>query len=158
MVEVSDLKQYKIFGRFSDKQLSELAKATEKKVYKKREHVYERGDRATHLFVVSKGLVSLRDIEHGDLVGISYDICEPGDLFGGASLMEIQEHSLRAVCLEDSEVMGTEADRLFELFENDSVLGYNLMLIIARRFFKRYKHAKSQLYEMVKAPTIVTSL
>ena len=158
MTEVIDLKQYQIFGTFSDKQLSELAKITEKKVYKKRAHVHERSDRATRLFVVSKGLVSLRDIEHGDLVGISYHICEPGELFGTACLMELQEYSLTAVCLEDSEVMAIEADSLFELFEKDPGLGYNLMLKIAQLYFDRYKHAKNQLYEMVKAPTIITAL
>jgi len=35
-------------------------------VYRKHAHVYEYVDRATHLFLVSKGLVSLRDIKPGD--------------------------------------------------------------------------------------------
>ena len=158
MAELTDLKQHEIFGIFSDKQLSELAKITEKKAYKKRAHVYERGDRAKYLFVVTKGLVSLRDIEPGDLVGISFEICEPGVLFGAGALMKPQEHSLSAVCLEDSEVMAIEADGLFKLCEKDPRLGYTLMLTIAQLFFDRYKHAKNQLYEMVKAPTIITAL
>ena len=158
MVEGIDLKQYAIFGVFPDNELSELAKITEKKVYKKRAHIYERGDRATHLFVVSKGLVSLRDIEPGDLVGISYEICEPGELFGTSCLMKPREHSLAAVCLEDSEVIAVEADMLLEFCIKDPRLGYNLMLLIAQLYFDRYKHAKSQVYEMVKAPTIITAL
>jgi CRP-like cAMP-binding protein len=158
MAEDIDLKQWEIFGIFPDKELSELAKITEKRAYKKRAHIYERGDRATHLFVVSKGLVSLRDIEPGDLVGISYEICEPGELFGTSCLMKPREHSLAAVCLEDSEVMAVEADTLLELCEKDPRLGYNLMLIIAQLYFDRYKHAKNQVYEMVKAPTIITAL
>lgn len=158
MTEGIDLKQYKIFGMFPDSELSELSKISKKRNFKKREHIYERGDRATHLYIVSKGLVSLRDIEPGDLVGISYEICEPGELFGTSCLMKPRKHSLAAVCLEDSEVMALEADMLLELCEKDPRLGYNLMLIIAQLYFDRYKHAKSQVYEMVKAPTIITAL
>ena len=33
---------------------------------------------------------------------ITIDVCEPGELFGVACLMELREHSLTAVCLEDS--------------------------------------------------------
>jgi CRP/FNR family cyclic AMP-dependent transcriptional regulator len=158
MTGLDELKQYEIFSVFPDNQLSELAKISKKKAYEKGVHVYEHGDRATQLYVVSKGLVSLRDIKPGDLVGISYEICEPGELFGTASLMKPQEHSLTAICLEGSEVIAIEADKLFELCEKDPRLGYNLMGTIAQLYFDRYTHAKKQLYEMVKAPTIITAL
>lgn len=158
MVQVDDLKQCKIFALFSDSQLSEMAGITEKKSYKKYMRVHERGEQATHLFVVSKGLVSLRDIKSGDLVGISFEICEPGELFGTASLMKPREHTLTAVCLEDSEVVALEAESLLELCKNDPRLGYNLMLTIAELYFDRYKHAKKQLYEIIRAPTIITAL
>ena len=158
MAEGIDLKQYEIFRAFPENQLSELAKISVKRTYEKRAHVYERGDRATHLFVVSNGLVSLRDIEPGDLVGISYEMCEPGGLFGTACLMKPREHALAAVCLEDSEVMAIEADRLLALCKKAPALGYYLMLTIAQLYFERFKHAKKQVYEMVKAPTIITAL
>lgn len=158
MGEIRELKRYEIFSGFPDSQLSELAKIAERKAYRKRVHVYERGDRATHLYVVNRGLVSLRDIEPGDLIGISYEICEPGELFGTASLVKPHEHSLTAVCLEDSEVTAIKADQLFDLCEKDPSFGYRLMLSIAQLYFDRYKNAKNQLYQMVKAPTIITAL
>lgn len=158
MADVTDLKQYEIFHSFSDKQLFELASIAEEKAYGKRAHVYERGEPATHLFLVSKGLVSLRDIGPGDLIGISYETCDPGKLFGAASLVRAQGHPLTAVCLEDSQVMAIEAKRLFALCRNDTRLGYNLMFTVAQLYFDRYMYAKKQAYEMVKAPTIITAL
>jgi hypothetical protein len=43
MVDVSELKKFEMFSVFSDKQLEQLAKMTEKKKYKANAHVYEHG-------------------------------------------------------------------------------------------------------------------
>ena len=158
MIELSDLRHHEMFGIFPDAQLSKLAQITDKRTYKKREYIYQRGNQATHVFLVQKGLVSLRDIGSGDLVGISFETCGPGDLFGIASLMKPQEHSLTAVCLEDSEVLAIKADGLLKFSEEEPGLGNWFMLTIAQLYFKRYQHCKKQLFEMVKAPTIITAL
>jgi CRP-like cAMP-binding protein len=158
MVELSDLRQHEMFGIFTDAQLSKLAQITEKRAYKKREYIYQRGNRATHVLLVQKGLVSLRDIGSGDLVGISFETCGPGELFGIASLMKSKEHSLTAVCLEDSEVLAIEASALLKFSEEEPGLGNWFMLTIAELYFKRYQHCKKQLFDMVKAPTIITAL
>lgn len=158
MVKVSDLKQHEIFDVLSQKQLSKLAKITEMRTYESRDHIYERGDRADHLFVVNKGTVNLREIKFGDEVGISFEVCEPGELFGAASLMKSREYSLTAVCLGDSEVMAIEADRLLEICQKEPALGYKLMFTIAQRYLDRYKCAKEQVYQMLKPPVVITAL
>ncbi len=158
MVEVSNLKGLGLFSVFSEAHLEELAKITEKKTYKRREHVYERGNPARHLFVVSKGLVSLRRFEPGDEVGIAFETREPGTLFGAASFMKPQEYTLTAVCIEDSEVMAIDADKLAELCKKEAAVGYELMLKIAQIYFERYKTAKRNLYGMVQAPTVIAAL
>jgi CRP-like cAMP-binding protein len=158
MGELCYLRHHDVFGVFTDAQLSKLAEITEKRTYKKREHIYQRGNRATHIYLVHKGLVSLRDIGSGDLVGIAYETCGPGELFGIASFMKPHEHSLTAVCLEDSEVLAIEAARLLEFCEKEPGLGNWFMLAIAELYFKRYQHCKKQLFDMVKTPTIITAL
>ena len=158
MAEVTGLRQHEIFGVFSDNQLSELARISEKKAYKGLEHIYERGNPATHLFLVNKGLVSLRNIGPVDLMGISFETCGPRALFGTASLLKPHEHTLTAVCMEDSEVIAIEADGLLELCEKNPGLGHCFMLVIAQLFFDRYNRTKKQLCEMVKAPTVITAL
>lgn len=120
--------------------------------------MYERGEQANHLFVVSKGLVSLREIKPGDEVGIAFETRETGGLFGAASFMKPQEYTLTAVALEDSEVIAVDSSKLFALCENDPALGHKLMLKIAQLYFERYKVAKRQLYGMVKTPAIITAL
>ena len=158
MVEAYKVAYMELFGLLSDEQLEEVAKITEKKSYKIHDHIYERGNAAKHLFVVKKGLVSLRRIDPGDEVGIAFETREPGELFGAASFMKPQEYTLTAVCQEDTEVMAIDADKLFELTAKDPVVGYQLMLKIAQIYFERYKTAKRSLHEMVRTPTVITAL
>ncbi|MDY6951406.1 MAG: cyclic nucleotide-binding domain-containing protein [Thermodesulfobacteriota bacterium] len=158
MMDGIELRTCQVLDALSDDQLSELAKSSEKRVYRRHTHVYDRGDRATHVFYVSKGLVSLRDIGPGDVVGISYETCDPGKLFGAASLLRAPGYPVAAVCLEDSEVVAIASDQLFDLCRNDPRLGYNVMFFIAQLYFERYKIAKRQVYEMVRTPTLITAL
>jgi CRP-like cAMP-binding protein len=158
MVKASEIAYVKVFDLLSDEQLEEIAEITEKKSYQMHDHIYQRGNPAKQLFVVSKGLVSLRRIDPGDDIGIAFETREPGGLFGAASFMEPQEYTLTAVCLEDTEVMAIDADKLFKLCEKDPALGYQLMLKIAQIYFERYKTAKRSLHDVVRTPTVITAL
>jgi len=158
MVEVNDFKKLDIFNVFSEKQLAELVEITETKTFKKDAHVYERGKRADQIFVVINGLVSLNRFEPGEKIGISFEKREKGELFGTACFMKPQEYTLTAVCLTDSEVMAIDANKLLKLCEDDPELGYKFLREVAKTYFERYKLAKRQIHEMVKAPTIITAL
>ena len=158
MVEASEMAYLKLFDLLSDEQLEEIAKITEKKRYKIHEHIYERGNPAKHLFVVKRGLVSLRRIDPGDEFGIAFETREPGGLFGAASFMKPQEYTLTAICLEDTEVMAIDGEKLFELCGKDPAMGYQLMLKIAQIYLERYKIAKRSLHDMVRTPTVITAL
>jgi CRP-like cAMP-binding protein len=159
MVKANELAKFYLFNIFTEEQLEKLAEITEKKTYKKKDHIYEDGDRAKHLFVVKEGSVSLRRFELGDDdVGIGFEMRESGDLFGAASFMHPQHYTLTAVCLEDSEVIAIDADKLSDLCEKDPAVGYRLMLKIARVYFERYKIAKRSVHGMVQTPTVITAL
>jgi CRP-like cAMP-binding protein len=158
MVKVNDFKKMDIFNVFSEKQLAELAEITEIKTFKKDAHVYERGKRADHIFVVVKGVVSLIRLQPGEKIGISFEKRERGELFGTACFMKPQEYTLTGVCLSDTEVMAIDADKLLTLCEDDPELGYKFLREVAKIYFERYKLAKRQIHEMVKAPTIITAL
>ena len=159
MLETNELAKFYLFKIFTEEQLEQLAEITEKKTYKQKDHIYEGGDRAKYLFVVKEGLVSLRRFELGDAeVGITFEMRESGELFGAASFMHPQHYTLTAVCLEDSEVLAIDADKLSDLCEKDPAVGYRLMLRIAQVYFERYKFAKRSVHGMVHTPTVITAL
>lgn len=158
MVQVDEIKQLEFFNVFSQEQLEELSKITEKRNYEKGALVYQRGYRADHIYVVIKGLISLNRIEPGEKIGISFEKREQGELFGTACFMDPQEYTLTAVCMADSEVMVLDTDNLLEICERDPELGYKFLKEVAQIYFERYKTAKRQVHEMVKTPTIITAL
>lgn len=158
MVQISDLKQLDFFKMFSPNQLEALGKITEKKTYKANQHVYEHGEPAEYLFVVNKGMVSLKEIKPDDEVGITFEMRKRGEIFGAACLMEPQKYTLTAVCLEDCELLAIDADALSRLCRQDAELDQKFMKKIAQIYFERYKAAKRQIYEMNKDPSTITAL
>lgn len=158
MAEVSELRQFDLFKGFSEKQLSQVAQLTSKKNYGKGQVIYKEGDPAKHVFVVDKGLVSLRRVEPGKLVGIAFENREHGELFGAAAVMQPREYTLTALCLEETAVYAIDADKLGKMCESDPQLGYKFMSAIAQVYFERYKSTKRQLYQMVQTPALITAL
>jgi CRP/FNR family transcriptional regulator len=158
MTKVDDFNKFDFFNAFSKDQLAGLAKLTETKTFKKGSEIYKEGDRANHIFIVTKGWVSLRKVDPERDLGIAFENRKKGELFGTACFMKPQEYTLNAICMEDSEVMAMDADKLFDLFQKDYQIGYLFLKEVGKVYFERYKSVKRQLYEMVKAPTIITAL
>jgi CRP-like cAMP-binding protein len=158
MKAIMDFKKFDFFHAFSDNQLEELLKVTEKKTFKKGNQIYKEGDRANQIFIVSKGWVKLRKIDPGKDIDITFESRSKGELFGAACFMKPQEYTLNAVCMEDSEVMAINADALFDLFHKDYQIGYLFLKEIAKVYFERYKSVKRQLYGMVQDPATITAL
>ena len=158
MVEVDEIKQLEFFNVFSQEQLEELSKITEKGIYEKGALVYQRGYRADRIYVVTKGLISLNRLDPGEKIGITFEKREQGEFFGTACFMEPQEYTLTAVCMADSEIIVVDADKLIEICKRDPEMGYKFLKEVAQIYFERYKAAKRQVHEMVKTPTIITAL
>ena len=133
-------------------------KVTEKKTFKKGSQIYKEGDRANHIFIVSKGWVKLRKIDSEKDIDISFENRSKGELFGAACFMKPQEYTLNAICAEDTEVISINADDLFDLFHKDYQIGYLFLKEIAKVYFERYKSVKRQLFGMVKDPATITAL
>ena len=158
MKAIMDFKKFDFFHAFSEDQLKELMKVTEKKTFKKGTQIYKEGDRASQIYIVSKGWVKLRKLDPAKDIDISFENRGKGELFGAACFMKPQEYTLNAFCMEDSEVIAMNADDLFDLFHQDYQVGYLFLKEIAKVYFERYKSVKRQLFDMVKAPATITAL
>ncbi|MGQ9669776.1 MAG: Crp/Fnr family transcriptional regulator [Desulfosoma sp.] len=104
MITVEQLKSCRFFLVFSDEELEKIAQVTQNKSLKKGNVVYRNGETAGHFFIVGKGLVSLREFQPEDTVGIAFETRGPGKIFGVASLMPSKTYTLTAVCQEDTEL------------------------------------------------------
>ena len=158
MKAIMDFKKFDFFHAFSEDQLKELMKVTEKKTFKKGAQIYGEGDRANKIYIVSRGWVKLKKLDPGKDIDISFENRGKGELFGAACFMKPQEYTLNAICMEDSEVIAMNADDLFNLFHKDYQIGYLFLKEISKVYFERYKSVKRQLFDMVKAPVTITAL
>jgi CRP/FNR family transcriptional regulator, cyclic AMP receptor protein len=145
MVEVSELKALGFFGTLSSKQLQEIADITTRRFYRANAFIYRQGQSAREIFIIAKGLVSLRGVKPGENLALAFELCEPGDLFGAASLLKDQIYTLDALCLENTDVFVVDAHELLRLCELDFELGYRLMKETAQLYFDRYEAAKREL-------------
>lgn len=158
MMTVEQLKSCRFFLVFSDEELEKIAQVTQKKSLKKGNVVYRNGETAGHFFIVGKGLVSLREFQPGDTVGIAFETRGPGEIFGVASLMPSKTYTLTAVCQEDTELFEVNMRALEDFIQWAPSIGYILMKEVAHIYFDRYRLCKRQLYQMVKTPTLITAL
>ena len=158
MVEAGDLIKLELFNVFVKRQLEELAIIIEKRNYKKKNKIYQQGDSAGHLYIIASGLISLVEFQPGNKVGIVFEERGRGEVFGCASFLKPRIHTLTAMCVEDSEILAIETDKLLALFEKDTEVGYKFLKKITQIYFDLYKFAKHQLHEMLKVPTIITDL
>jgi CRP-like cAMP-binding protein len=145
MVEISQLRGLDLLNTFSDKQLEELAAITDRRTYKTNAVIYRQSQPAKEIFVINKGLVSMRGLRSKDGLTLAFELFEAGDLFGAASLMKDQIYTLTAVCLEDTELLVIDAGRLSKVCELDFELGYRLMKKVAQLYFDRFEVAKREL-------------
>ncbi len=101
------------FECFTEEEMAELRKFMEKRTYKAGSVVYGHGEPAVSMFLVVKGMVSLKEMKAGpEAESIIFQICRPGDLFGTAPCLKPQYYLLTASCLEDSDIIVIDNDKL----------------------------------------------
>ncbi|WP_291834274.1 cyclic nucleotide-binding domain-containing protein [Limimaricola sp.] len=87
--------------------------------------LFHKGDRAEHLYLLSKGRILLTEIGKE---------LQAGALFGEVGMFA--DDGLRttsAVCVDDCELLVIDRDRIIELYHRDSAFGYYLTRLIANR-------------------------
>ncbi len=158
MLDSRELKDLEVFKELDDQQVASLAAIAEIKTFRKGDIVYERTQCAGHVWVVLRGAVSLRRFDPGDAIGLAFETRKRGQLFGAACLVQAGEYTLTAVCLEDSDLLALNEVKLRELFEKDARFGYRFMTKVAQIYFERYRIAKMQLFDMLKAARVTTAV
>ena len=157
MATIGEIEELEVFNVFNAEQRKRLSRIAQKVKYAKGQEVYLSKYRANRVFVVVKGKVDLRIFNSDGVVGISFGTLGDGELFGGASLLKPQEYTVTAYCQEDSELLVMESNELLDLMVTDYELGYRFMKKVAQVYFDRYERTKTQMHDMVKAPTLVAA-
>jgi CRP-like cAMP-binding protein len=142
------LKREEIFDFLRPEQVNALSEAAEVVKLKAGDTVYEEGEKATFLYVVNSGQVTLRLPGKGG-VSILIDQLDPGSMFGSCISFEMNSYVLTAQCTQPTEVLKIKASALKRLLDDDPRMGYAIQSRISQIYFERYVEAMKKLQAIV---------
>lgn len=113
---------------------------TIKKSYGKGQIVFHEGEPAAFFYTLIKGRVKLSIGETGQEV---YIVDQAGEVFGWSSLMNRSHYSASAECLEPTNLLLIEKEKLERILNDDPVNGMvfykNLSQTLGNRLLRSYK-------------------
>ena len=107
-----------IWGGVTEGQRDKIFKRLETGIFKEGEHIFQKGDEPSHIYIVRKGKIGLLIVDQQ--INLLKKTLVAGECFGVASLMAMRIHTSTAIALEDS---ARELARRLKLTD-DILLGY----------------------------------
>jgi len=129
------LSRIAIFGGATDLQQQEVFRRLETGIIPKGEHIFHKGDDASHIYIVKSGEIELTI--PGEEVTIQKKKLGVGECFGQVALMSMQPHAVSALAGETSEIIVLSRRALHQLRHEDIELFALLMMNIARELARR---------------------
>jgi signal transduction histidine kinase len=123
-------KKSNMFDELTDAELEEVAKLSQRRVYRVGDIVFTEGETAKELYIIEDGTVVLEmSIRLGRSSGRqgSIDVLSKGQVFGWSAIAEPNIFTMSARCLEKTTVIAIDRARLQLLFDENSSLGFKLM-------------------------------
>ena len=121
----------------------------ESRHFKKKQLVYEQGQRPVALYFVSKGLVKTFRISEAGKELIT-TICKEGDFFGYTPLLEETPYKDNAEALEDSLVMLIPKVDFFNLINTDVAISKKFIKLLSSNLAEKEEHLLQLAYNSVR--------
>jgi CRP-like cAMP-binding protein len=155
-MDIDDLCQFlhrlRFLSQFPIGTLREFTEGATLRTLAPGEVLFHEGDEDHHLYVVSRGRVSL-SVQVADRGAIPILTVESGDLLGWSSLLRDGRMAATATALDDVQVAVLSGAHLRQLCERDSQIGYSLMRQVALALARRLLRTREQLVKLlVEAP------
>tara|TARA_B100002051_G_scaffold929_1_gene833 strand:+ start:633 stop:1115 length:483 start_codon:yes stop_codon:yes gene_type:complete len=135
------LESVPIFDGLSHKELSEVARLTHERAYKKDEHIFKQHAPAEGMYVILDGAVEIKDPESGTI----FASLETGDFFGELALLDEEPRSASAHAIQPSRLIGFFRTDLLTLMKIYPELGNKIMLNLARVLGERLRKTNEEL-------------
>ena len=119
--------------------------------FKKDEKIVEQGDDSRELYLLRKGAVRvLGSVEVRDNRRIQPGVCDinVGEIFGELSLFDRQPRSATIICLEDSEAIVIDGEKLMIFLEDNSDIGYKFMCEIMQMLVVRLRTSNEKIFSL----------
>lgn len=146
MVTISDLKGFAFLKDFNDDQLNKLAALASEEQYAAGTQMYQKGDPARALYLVTEGKIVLFMDNymgpHKPPMQVTVDMITKGESMGWSGVVEPYLYTLGALCIDDAKLIVLDAFGLRKLIEEDCALGLKLMQAVAKIIATRLTHTR----------------
>ncbi|MEO2082479.1 MAG: cyclic nucleotide-binding domain-containing protein, partial [Desulfurobacteriaceae bacterium] len=138
MVKVELAKKFPLFENFTEKELQEISRYLDYKVFKKDEVLFEEGDPGDKIFFIVKGRVGLyRPDPFGKPVKVA--VSEEGTPLGELSFFSSRLHSSKGVALKETHTLILTKEDYEKLKKEDPQLAIKLLEEISKVIAERLK-------------------
>lgn len=153
MISPELLRRYPFFGTLDDAQLKAVAMVCTRRVFEKSETFFEEHAKADKLYLLIDGSIDLfyrAEVEFPSKDSpppkeFLVDDINQGEVFGIAALIEPYSYTATARAGKRCDVVELDAEKIRKMFEQDVVLGFNLMTQITKTAVERIHHLRIQL-------------
>jgi CRP-like cAMP-binding protein len=132
------LKEIELFEGVDFEVLNEIAGICSEDSYSKDTVLFEKDEQAKCLYILLEGTVYLV-IKNGG--SITYNLSDPGDVFGWSSMLENGKYTASGICATDLKVVKIEKEKLNRIFQNRPEVGFKVLQRLAGVISKRLSNA-----------------
>ena len=136
------LKEIELFEGVNFEGMNEIAGICSEDSYSKDTVLFEKDEQAKCLYFLLEGTVYLV-IKNGG--SITYNLSEPGDVFGWSSMLENGKYTASGICATDLKVVKIERDKLNRIFQNRPEVGFKVLQRLAGVISRRLSNAYGDL-------------
>jgi CRP-like cAMP-binding protein len=138
MVKVEMAKEFPLFSSFTEKELEEISRYLEYRVFPKGEVLFEEGDPGDKIFFLVRGRVGLyRPDPFGNEVKVA--VSEEGTPLGELSFFSSKLHSSKGVALKETHALVLSKDDYEKLKQEDPMLAVKLVEVLSQVIAERLK-------------------
>jgi CRP-like cAMP-binding protein len=123
------IKEIDLFEGMSPRFIEELAKIMVEESYGEGSFLFKEGDPANDFYVLEEGSIRLAIGEEGH---ITYTLDAPGDSFGWSSLVDRDDYTASAQCIQPTKVIKIEKGKLQRIFDKHRFSGLMFYKRLAR--------------------------
>ena len=132
------LKEIELFEGVDFEVMNEIAGICSEESYSKDTVLFEKDEQAKRIYILLEGTVCLI-IKNGG--SITYNLSEPGEVFGWSSMLENGKYTASGICGTELKVLKIEKDKLNKIFQNHPEVGFKVLQRLAEVISRRLSNA-----------------
>jgi len=141
-------REYELFRDLDERQFVRVMMAAELIELKPQELLFADGDPAQYFYLVHRGDVVIQiEPKPGHVIDVF--TAKPSTILGWSALVPPHIYTGAAKALEPAELIRVKGERLRQLCESDSVLGFKLMRLIAKTVSERLHETRQELGNLI---------